>query len=444
MANTHTSTDPLPLSQVVRTWWPLAASWLLMSAEQPAFQSIVSRLADGKINIAAWGQIVFPLALVIESPIIMLLAASTALSKDCASYRWLRRFMMWSSGILTVLHILVAFTPLFDLVVIPLFSPKPELVEPARLGLMLMTPWTWSIAYRRFNQGVLIRFGHSRAVGVGTLIRLGSEAVVLAVGYSIGTLPGMVVGASAITVGVMSEALYAGLRVRPVLRDQVSLIEAAEPPLSFIDFLRFYVPLSLTSLLYLLMQPMGGMALGRMPQEVDSAAAWSVSLGLLFTLRSVGIACNEVVVTLLDEPEAAESLRRFAVYLTITVTVLTVLLVATPLSLLWLQYVVTVDLTVTALVRQALWLALLVPGLTAMQNWYQGVIVHSRRTRAISEAMFIFLLTTGAVLLAGVLWGQVAGVYVGMVAFTGGTLLQTLWLWYRSRPIRRELQSQRP
>jgi hypothetical protein len=303
-----------------------------------------------------------------------------------------------------------------------------------------MVPWTWSIAYRRFNQGVLIRFGHSRAVGVGTLIRLGSEALVLAVGYAIGTLPGMAVGASAISIGVMGEALYAGLRVRPVLREQVRSVEPVEPPLNFVDFLRFYVPLSLTSLLYLLMQPMGGMALGRMPQEVDSAAAWSVSLGLLFTLRSVGIACNEVVVTLLDEPGAAESLRRFAIYLTTVVTLLTVLLVATPLSLLWLRYVVTVDVEVTVLVRQALWLALLVPGLTAMQNWYQGVIVHSRRTRGVSESMLIFLVATGAVLLAGVLWGQVAGVYVGMVAFTAGTLLQTIWLWYRSRPLLREFQ----
>jgi len=48
------------------------------------------------------------LALIIEAPIIMLLAASTALSKDLPSYRLIRRFMMWAGGLLTGLHILVA------------------------------------------------------------------------------------------------------------------------------------------------------------------------------------------------------------------------------------------------------------------------------------------------------------------------------------------------
>src|SRR3972149_3830267 len=103
---------PLPLARILRTWWPLAASWMLMGAELPALSAIVARLPDPEINLAAYGGIVFPLALIIESPIIMLLAASTALSKDLDSYQKMRRFMMVSGPLLTGLHILFAFTPL--------------------------------------------------------------------------------------------------------------------------------------------------------------------------------------------------------------------------------------------------------------------------------------------------------------------------------------------
>ena len=52
-----------------------------------------------------------------------------------------------------------------------------EIIQPARMGLMIMTPWTWSIAYRRFHQGMLIRFGHSKAVSTGTLIRLSADLI---------------------------------------------------------------------------------------------------------------------------------------------------------------------------------------------------------------------------------------------------------------------------
>ena len=81
-----------------------------------------------------------------------------------------------------------------------------------------MTPWTWSIAYRRFHQGVLIRFGRSKAITIGTFIRLATDLVVLGTGFLIHTIPGIVVATSAVAMGVIAEAIYIGLVVRPVLR----------------------------------------------------------------------------------------------------------------------------------------------------------------------------------------------------------------------------------
>src|SRR4030066_864823 len=124
----RTETQPFPLERIFRSWWPLAASWMLMGAELPALSAVVARLANPEINLAAYGGVVFPLALIIESPIIMLLAASTALSKDWNSYRKLYRFMMVSGAGLTVLHILVAFTPLYYVVVETILGAPQEIV----------------------------------------------------------------------------------------------------------------------------------------------------------------------------------------------------------------------------------------------------------------------------------------------------------------------------
>src|SRR3970282_598647 len=148
---------PHPLARILRTWWPLAASWLLMGAELPALSAVVARLPNPEINLAAYGEIVFALALIIESPIIMLLAASTALSKDPDSYQKIRRFMMVSGAILPALHILVAFTPLYTFIVERVIGAPPEIVAPGRIGLMMKTPWTSSIGYRRVALVVLMR-----------------------------------------------------------------------------------------------------------------------------------------------------------------------------------------------------------------------------------------------------------------------------------------------
>ena len=93
--------------------------------------AFVARLNDPKIHLAAYGGVVFPLALLIEAPIIMLLAASTALSKDWASYQKLRMYMLGSGAVLTVFHIFVAFTPFYYTVVGSLISAPEEIIEPA-------------------------------------------------------------------------------------------------------------------------------------------------------------------------------------------------------------------------------------------------------------------------------------------------------------------------
>ena len=158
--------QPVTTRDVWKTWYPLALSWLMMGIELPLLSAVVARLANPEVNLGAYGGVVFPLALLIEAPIIMLLTASTKLSRDLASYRKLWRFMMIAGGALSALHLLVAVTPpLFNWLVGDLLGVKDDkLLDASRLGMIIMTPWTWAIAHRRFNQGVLIRFGRSKAV----------------------------------------------------------------------------------------------------------------------------------------------------------------------------------------------------------------------------------------------------------------------------------------
>jgi hypothetical protein len=428
------------MQRIVRTWWPLAASWLLMSAELPALSAVMARLADPEINLAAYGGVVFPLALIVEAPIIMLLAASTALSKDWASYRKVRQFMLVAGGLLTALHILIAFTPLYYVVVEDILGVPQAIVAPARLGLMIMTPWTWSIAYRRFNQGVLIRFGHSQAVGIGTVIRLSADSLVLLAGYLIGSIPGIVVATSAVAAGVISEALYSGIVVRPVVGGPLRQAPAVAPALTWRAFFDFYIPLAMTSLLTLLANPIGSAALSRMPEALDSLAAWPVVTGLLFMFRSLGTAYNEVVVALLDEPRSSNNLQRFASILAWASTLGLLLVAATPVAHFYFGIVSALPQRLVILAQTGLWFVLPLPALSVLQSWYQGAILHGRRTRGVTEAVFVYLVVSAITLTAGVVWGGIIGLYIGLASLTISTLAQTGWLWLRSRPVREQVR----
>jgi hypothetical protein len=431
----------LTTSGVVRTWWPLAASWVLMTIEGPVVSIVIARLADPTIHLAAYGSLVFPLALAIEAPIVMLLAASTALCKNWDAYRKIRRFMHVASAFLTAIHALVAFTPLYGLLVRDLLGAPEEIVGPARIGLMIAVPWTWAIAYRRFNQGVLIRFGHSLAVGIGTGIRLLTDGTVLAVGYVIAVIPGTTIATSAIIAGVLVEAAYVGLRVRPILRRSLRPSAGSGGGLTTRSFLRFYVPLSLTSIAFLGVRPILTAAISRMPHPLESLAAWPVVFGLVFVLRSVGTAYNEAVIARLDETGSTHALRRFTAVLATATTGGILLIAATPLSRVWFGTITGLSGDLIRVAQDAVWFAALLPAASALQSWYQGVVLHCRRTRCISEAVLIYLVVIAAVLCGGIAWGRFSGIRVGLVAMTAAEIARSAWLWWRSRPARRALQA---
>ncbi|MFC2083003.1 hypothetical protein ACFLSG_03080 [Candidatus Bipolaricaulota bacterium] len=427
--------------QIFKTWWPLAASWMLMALELPAINIVITRLVNPEIHLAAYGSLVFPLALLIEAPIIMLLAASTALCADWESYRRIRRFTHILSAVLTGIHALVAFTPIFGLIARNVLSAPEEIIEPARIGLMITLPWTWAIAYRRFNQGVLIRFGHSLAVGLGTVVRLLADCSILVIGYFIGSIPGTAVATATIIAGVLFEALYVGLRVRPVLRTQLPKLASESKPFSYRAFLKFYIPLSLTSLIFLGARPIFSAGIGRMLDPLSSLAVLPVITSLTFLFRAGGVAYSEVVIATMEKKGAYPALRRFALGLTAVTTIGILLIAATPLGSIWFGSITGLSNELLSLARTGLWFAVLLPGLAVLQSWIQGVVMHHKRTNAITEAVILYLIVTGSLLFAGVAWGRMRGIYVALFAMTVGEFVRTGWLAWRSRRARQILKA---
>ena len=184
--------NKVSIQDVFRLWLPLAGSWFLMGIETPMLTAFVARMSSPEITLAAWGSLVYPVSMAIEGPIIMLLTASTALATDRKAYNKLFKYMVVMSLALSAIHVLVAFTPLYYILAQELLNVPEVLIAPGRLGLQIMTPWTFMIAWRRLNQGTMIKYGNSKSVAVGTAIRLLSLVIILSIGpvsYTHLTLP---------------------------------------------------------------------------------------------------------------------------------------------------------------------------------------------------------------------------------------------------------------
>ncbi|MFK5955506.1 MAG: hypothetical protein QM477_03575 [Planctomycetota bacterium] len=422
----------LTVPKVFRQWFPLAASWALMGAEGPLFTWFIASMAEQKINLAAFGSIAFPIALVVEGPIIMLLAASTALCRDWDSYRKVRRFMYAAAAALTLLHILVAFTPLYDLIAGKIIGVPEDILAPGRLGLQILTPWTAAIAYRRFLQGVMIRFGKARLVMMGTGLRLLVLLTTLTLMRATGSFSGIIVGTTAIAAGVVAEAIFARWAVGPILREQMPQTDTSQERITRKSFLHFYIPLAMTPLLTLFIGPAGSAAMSRMPNAELSLPAWQVVHAIVFLTRSTGFAFNEVVVAQWDQPGAKQALTKFALSIALSTSGVLILIAATPLCDLILGDLYHLEPDLKAVCATALLFAMFMPAYQAFQSLFQGQLVHSKLTRGITEAVALYVIVALTGLQVSVWWGAFTGIYAALTVFSIGGILQTFWLAKRA------------
>lgn len=411
-------------------WLPLFASWLLMTAEGPIITAAINRLPNQVVMLAAQG-IVLSLSVTIESPIINLLATSTAQVKDYASYRLVRRFTIhWIIG-LTLVTILVAFTPLFDVVVrqwLDVPEPVAVWVQP---GMQIMTLWSAAIAWRRFLQGVLIRFNRPRQMAWGTAVRLlasGGTVIGLAVWTD---LPGVINGSTALMVGVIAEAIYATIAVQPILRHELRPDQPQKSNLTYSYLFWFHLPLAATSLLVLLAQPLITFSLARLDQPTESLAAWPVLFQIMLMARAAALALPEAVIALSQGPHTFKPIRRFSITLAMGLTILMTIFVFTPLSELYVFVVQEMTPLTGELTLSGLLLFLPFPALATITSWLRGLLINEQATKAVNMGMAINLLVTAVVLGIG-LQQRLPGLPTAAVALNLAAFVEIIYLTWRT------------
>jgi hypothetical protein len=404
-----------------------------MTAEGPFVSTIINRLPNEVIMLAAQG-IVVSLSVTIESPIIALLATSTAVVKDRSSYLLVRRFTIHWAIFLTIVAAALAFTPLFDLIIVDLMQTPAPVAVWVRPGLRIMTFWTAAIAWRRFLQGVLIHYGLTRRVAWGTLVRLISSAGTAVILATMTDFAGVIIGSISLMAGVIAEATYATLAVQSILRNQLAPDSppAAGEVLTYHKLFWFHLPLALTSLLALLAQPLVTFSLARLDKPTLSLAAWPVLFQITLMARAAAFAWPEVVIALSDGAKTFLPIRRFTFNMASVVTIVLAIFILTPLSAFYIFVIQDMTQLVGELVESSLLLFLLFPALTVLVSWLRGLLIKQGVTREVNLGMAINLLITAVILAIGLNY-HLPGLPTAAIALNVAAFCEVVYLLWRTR-----------
>lgn len=403
----------------------------MMSLEGPFLAAIIARLATPKYNLAAFG-VAFSFALVIEAPIIMLMSASTALCKNRDTFYKLRRFTIVLNTAITLLMIIILFPPVFYYIAERLIGLPLHVAQLTHVASMILLPWPAAIGFRRFYQGILIRCNLTRRVAYGTIIRLTSMTTTALVLYFF-KVTGAYVGAAALSVGVIAEAIASRLMVHKALKKLLQIQPSHEyekKPLTYRFISKFYYPLALMTTLSLGVHPMVTFFMGRSRFPIESLAVLPVVNSLLFIFRSLGLSYQEVVIALMGEKkEGYIPLRNFAFFIGIAVTAGLSLIAFTPVAKIWFFHISGLSLELASFAYLPTQILVILPALTVLISFQRSILVNIEHTGPITWATIIEVGTIIGVLHLTITHLNFVGVVAAAWAYTIGRLCANFYLF---------------
>lgn len=425
--NNNIQTEKLTTKTIFVFWYPLALTWLMMAIENPYLTAIIARLPDPKFNLAAFG-VAFSFALIIEAPIIMIMSASTALVTDSGAFYKLRRFTYTLNISITLFLLICLLPPIFNYIANNLINLPPEVAHLTHIATLILVPWPAAIGYRRFYQGILIRNNKTRRVAYGTVVRLTTMSLTALTLYFL-RIPGAWVGAGALSMGVMAEAMA----TRFMCRHEVALLQQnpkdSPTSLTYKIIIHFYYPLALTTILTLGVHPLVVIFIGKSRYALESLAVLPVINALVFIFRSVGLSFTEVALALLGKNNRNYlPLRNFALLLGSFTLSLFALLSFTPLSSIWFSKISGLSVALTAFSILPTQIITLQPTLTLYLSLQQALLMNIKKTIPITWATIIEITLIIGIIQMAIYGFNAIGAVASTLSFTVGRFGANLFL----------------
>jgi len=419
---------------------PLGVMWIVMAAEQPAVTGVISRLPDAVNQLAAFGYS-FALALLIEGPVVQMLSAGTAVSGTEESYKKILKIMNVLAIITLVVHLFFCIPAIFEGVAIHIMHLPANLVHPAWVCFMFMIPWTPCIGYRRLWQGVLIKHEKSALAPVVMYVRLSAAFLFLWLGLIFRPLKGAALGGAIMGMVAIVGMLMAYLLVRPILRDlknsskkqDIDELTSATAQMTMPEMVTFYIPLAITSMVSLGVRPILNFGIPRGLFPVESLAIWPIMLSYVLLYTAISQSLQEIVIAEMN----TENYKTLQKFVTVVACVIATMYIVTwfvkPIRNFWFTSFFNFPQELYPFLPISV--AILAPlgFLAAKISWFRGVFIAHHKTKIITEGIGVNLCTLLIFIVLLPLITQLAGVYIGAIAYTCSYITEFCFLWWKSK-----------
>ncbi len=378
----------LTQKDVALFFFPLLLNVQLMSVSHSIINAGLARLDDAVVVLAGFS-VAMVLHLFVASPSYQNHTITIAMVRGRKSLVAMTLFVFLIATWVSILLALLAFSPVGTFVLDRMLGVSPEVARGARESLELLVFLPFMTGLRGLFQGLVIRARRTSLVSFATAIRIAMLFAYLWLGQL--WFAGTQVAAFALLGCVGTETL-----VMAFFAWRIKLPVADDTEKSFIDILRYGLPLAYSSGMQQTVPLLINAIISRLPDGTLALAAFGVVRGFLFLLAGPMRNMQQAYLTLIRQETDNTILLRFLFKVSFGMA-LTMLLIAWPLNAPVLGTIMGLDAAMRHYIVWPLTACAIFPLLYGFSNllrgWFAGAHLTTRLGRSTGyKALLIVVL----------------------------------------------------
>ena len=344
---------------------------------------------------------------------------------DQVSLSRLRRFVALFALLSGAVAVVVAFTPMHDLLLDGVFATSGTLRAESAAALVALAPFPILAIVRTHLYGVALRIGRPRLVWIGTASGAIAVLAVAALVLLVDPTAGSQIAAVAVTAGAAVETLVLVAGTTGSLRRDLNPATQTAP--SYSALLRFFGPLLVAAFLPAITQPVINAILTRAPEPEAGVAAVALTFGVnqIFLIALWGV--QPTLLALMARGESPLAGRRFAnIVGLITVVPAAVVAFIPPLTSVVVHDWLGASGRLQEMTETGLRLLALLPPVFVQEAIFTSALLRVRRAHVLVYINAIRLVGLVTILLIGVTATDLPGGVIGVAAIGGALVVEAV------------------
>ena len=201
------------------------------------------------------------------------------------------------------------------------------------------------------------------------------------------------------------------------------------------EIARFFIPLSLTSLIIQLSHSVVNAGVARTPNPEIALAAYALAMSFVRLIENPMFMVRQTVVSLVKNKQSLTEVSTFVFRMAALITLVLALSGFTPLGHWLLTRVMGASNEIAQQAHLALRVLFLLPFAAAIRNMYHGIAIMSRQTVLLPASTALRLIVMSVVIFVLALGTELPGALSASISFVCAFIVEALIMRWRARPL---------